>query len=105
MITTNTQTYHLCTSQGHGIYDDPNILKWAYANYPRTPMYDYAQANVLEDALSLQTNHKSKGIQKVRRNPKHMNYNYMDSTRLAQFFSKNCVFYKVKKRDHKMSID
>jgi hypothetical protein len=85
--------------------DNPNIPQWAYANYLRTFMYDDAQANVLEKALPLQTDHKSKGIKKVKRNPKHMNYDYMDSTRLVQFFSKTCVFYRVRKHDHKISID
>ncbi len=85
--------------------DDPNIPKWVDANYPRTYMYDDVQVNVLEEALPLQTNHKSKGIRKVRRNPKHMNYDYMDSARLAQILSKTCAFYKVKRNDHRMSID
>ncbi len=79
--------------------DDPNIPQWAYVNYPITSMYDDAQANVLEKALALQTNHKNKGIKKVRRNPKHMNYDYMDPARLVQFFSKTCVFYRVRKHE------
>jgi hypothetical protein len=85
--------------------DDPNIPKWVDVNYPRTFMYDDAQANALEEALPLQINHKSRGIRIVRRNPKHTNYDCMDSARLAQIISKTCVFYIVRRHDPKMSID
>jgi hypothetical protein len=75
--------------------NDLNIPKWAKSNYPRTSMYDDAQVNVLEEALPLQTNHKSKGIRKVIRNPKHMNYNYMHIARLAQILFKLVLSIKL----------
>jgi hypothetical protein len=32
---------------------DPNIPKWANVNYPKSFMYDYAQVNVLKEALPI----------------------------------------------------
>ncbi len=76
---------------------DTNILEQVDANYPRTSMYDDAQVNVLEEALPFQMDHISKGIGKERRNPKHKNYDFMDSTRLVQTFSKIHAFYIVRR--------
>jgi hypothetical protein len=38
---------------------DPSILEWVDANYLITYVYDDAHVNVLEEALLIQTNHKS----------------------------------------------
>lgn len=38
-------------------------------NYPRTFVYDDAKVNILEEALPLQMNNKSKGIEIDTRNP------------------------------------
>ncbi len=75
---------------------DPNIPKWANVNYPKSFMYDYAQVNVLKEALPIQTNHKSQGIGRKIRNPKLKSYDYEDFAMLAQFFSRICVLCKVK---------
>jgi len=62
--------------------------------------------NVLEEALPILTNDRSRGFEKNRRNPECRSYNYEDLTKLAQIISRNCVFYKVKRICyHKMSID
>ncbi len=48
---------------------DPNIPEWVDANYPITFMYHNAQVDVLEEAIPIQTNHKSRGIMRQRRTP------------------------------------
>jgi hypothetical protein len=62
--------YQLGSSEYHELVNNwdvgdnynPNIPKWAGANYPRTFMYDDAHANVLKEALPFQTDRISKGI-------------------------------------------
>jgi hypothetical protein len=54
VITTSAQTYHLYTS--------PNIPEHVSVNYAKTFMYDDAHVNVLEEALTFQMDHISKGI-------------------------------------------
>jgi hypothetical protein len=49
---------------------NPNIPEWVDANYPRRSMYDDAHVNVLEETLPFQSNHRSKGIIRERRNLK-----------------------------------
>jgi hypothetical protein len=46
-------------------------------------MYNDAKVNVLEEALQFQSDHRSKGIKRERRNPKCKGSHPMDSTRLA----------------------
>jgi hypothetical protein len=38
---------------------DPNILEWVDTNYPITYVCDDAHVNVLEEALSIEVDHKS----------------------------------------------
>jgi hypothetical protein len=52
--------------------------------------------NVLEEALPISTNNKSRGFKRDRRNPDYRSYNYEDLTKLAQTIYRICVFYKVK---------
>jgi hypothetical protein len=59
-------------------------------------VYDDAQVNVLEEALPPQMNNTSKRIKTNRKNPKHRNLYYEDSTRLAQTFSKIFAFCRVR---------
>ncbi len=53
------------------------------ANYPITSIYDDAHVNVLKEALPIQMDHKSKGIEREKMNPKCKSYDYEDLTRLA----------------------
>ncbi len=76
---------------------DPNIPKWANVNYPRTSMYDNAHLDVLEEALPFQTNHKSKGIKRERRNPERRSHDFMHLAKLVQILSKICAFYRIRK--------
>ncbi len=55
-----------------------------------------AQMNVLEKTLSFQFDHRNEGYERDKMNPKHKNYNFTNSIRLAQFFSKICVLCTVK---------
>ncbi len=75
---------------------NPSIPKWLDANYPRTFMYDDAHVNVMEEALPIQMNHKSKGIKRERWNPEYRSYNFEDSTTLVQTLSRIYVFCRVK---------
>lgn len=63
---------------------DLDILEWGNVNYPRTFLYDDAQVNVLNEALPFQTNNKSRGIEREKKNPKRRSYDFMDSTKLVQ---------------------
>jgi hypothetical protein len=40
--------------------------------------------NVLNEALPFQTNNKSRGIEREKKNPKRRSYDFMDSTKLVQ---------------------
>lgn len=53
---------------------NPNILEWANVNYPRTFVYDNAQVNVLEEALPIQIDCKSRRIERERRDLERTNY-------------------------------
>jgi hypothetical protein len=74
---------------------DPNIPKWADANYPRTSLYD-AQVNVLEEALPFQLDRINKGIEGHNNDQECRCYDYVDLVRLVQTFSKIFVFYRIK---------
>jgi hypothetical protein len=74
---------------------DPNIPKWANANYPITSLYD-AQMNVLEEALPFQSDHMNKKIRGNNNNRECKCYDYVDLVKLVQTFSKMCVFYRIK---------
>jgi len=50
--------------------------------------------NVLEEALPIPTNNKTRGLEI---NPKHRSYNFENLTMLVQTSFKICVFYKVKR--------
>jgi hypothetical protein len=75
---------------------DPSIPKWVDANDLKTSIYNDAHVNVLKEALPFQKDHISKGIERKRWNPKSKNYNYENLTRLVEFFSKICAFYRVR---------
>lgn len=60
-----------------------SIPKWVDANYPITSIYDDAHVNVLKEALPIQMDHKSKGIEREKMNPKCKSYDYEDLARLA----------------------
>jgi hypothetical protein len=60
-----------------------SIPKWVDANYLITFIYDDAHVNVLDEALLIQIDHKSKGIEREIRNPKCKSYDFEDFTRLA----------------------
>jgi hypothetical protein len=47
--------------------------EWVDANYPKRSMYDDAHVNVLEETLPFQSNHRSGGIGRERRNLKRRN--------------------------------
>jgi hypothetical protein len=55
---------------------DPNIPEWVDVNYRRTFVYDDAHVNVLEEALPLNMNNRSKQIKKDRKNPKCRSYEF-----------------------------
>jgi hypothetical protein len=57
---------------------DLSIPKWVDKNYPRNLVYHDAQVNVLEEALLISTNNKSRRIEKDRKNPKRKSYNFKD---------------------------
>jgi hypothetical protein len=40
--------------------------------------------NILEETLPFRLNDKSRGLERERKNPKHRNYDHVDSTRLVQ---------------------
>jgi hypothetical protein len=48
---------------------DPSISEWVDENYLRTYVYNDAHVNVLEEALPILTNHRSKGLERDRRDP------------------------------------
>jgi hypothetical protein len=55
---------------------NPSIPKWVDMNYPKTLVYDDAQVNVLEEALPLQMNNRSKGIKRDRKNLECKTYDF-----------------------------
>ncbi len=55
---------------------NPSIPKWVYTNYPKTLVYDDAQVIVLEKALPLYMNYRSKGIKRDRKNLKCRSYDF-----------------------------
>jgi len=52
--------------------------------------------NVLEEALPFQTNHKSRGIKREKKNPKRKSYDSMDSTRLFKKIPGFVFFVELK---------
>jgi len=74
-----------------------SIPKWVDENYPRILVYHDAQVNVLEEALLISTNNKSRRIEKDRKNPKHKSYNFKDLAKLAQTLSRIYVFCRSRK--------
>lgn len=75
---------------------NPSILKWVDKNYSTNFVYNDAHVNVLEEALSVLTNNRNKGLERNRRNPKCKSYNYEDSTTLVHTISRICAFYRVR---------
>lgn len=74
-----------------------SIPKWVDANYPITFIYDDAHVNVLDWTLLIQIDHKSRGIERERRNLECKSYNFEDFTRLVPTRCKIYVFYKVRR--------
>jgi hypothetical protein len=64
---------------------------------PKNILYDDAHVNVLEEALPFQTNHRSRGIKRDRRNSERRSYNFVDLARLVQILSKNYAFYTIRR--------
>jgi len=73
---------------------DPNIPKWANANYPRTSLYD-AQVNVMEKAYHFNQTIRTKES-KGKKNLECKCYDYVDSVRFVQIFSKIYVLKKIR---------
>lgn len=68
-------------------------------NYPRTSVYDDAQVNVLEEALPLKMNNKSKRIKRDKINPKCRSYDFEYSSILVESSIKIYVFCRIKGHD------
>jgi hypothetical protein len=64
--------------------------------------------NVLKKIVSFQLYHISKGYERDKRNPKHKNYNFTNSIRLAQFFLEFVFYVEIRIEGHgiiRMYID